>query len=259
MYILEKISDRGAAVPKNIAGFPVVIFIFVMRLYSTITLCISHPEKPLFLYWMLPDDWRTLRMHQIYIVFNALYVCAYWGTFFFNLIVTNLVVETSRAWIQLRCSGTQKSIQTEARSYLQLLVLNHIFENAYGKWTVPTLMSSCTAILTVSGFGVVRFWGRIGFRLYVSFLSPFVGFNSILTFLLLPAAFMKQESEGWKREMRKLFLRKTRGNRRHERALLRSLPTLGLRVGKFFTVETRTHVTVLGMVSVNAMSLLITL
>ena len=118
-------------------------------------------------------------------------------------------------------------------------------------------MGSCTGIVTVAVYGVIRFWGRVGFRLYVSFLSPFVGLNCVLGYLLLPAALMKQESEDWRRKMRNSVDYVNGG--RYARSVLRSLPDSKLKVGSYFTIKNSTHVTVLGLVSTNAMTLLITM
>ena len=45
----------------------------------------------------------------------------------------------------------------------------------------------------------------------------------------------------------------------YERAVLRSLPDLGLKVDNWLTVNRETHIAVLGFVIVNAMSLLTSL
>ena len=67
---------------------------------------------------------------------------------------------------------------------------------------------------------------------------------------------MKCESQELRRKMKTMV--HLEGGR-YERAVLRSLPDLGLRIDNLFTVERKTHISVLGFVAINAMTLLITL
>ena len=134
--------------------------------------------------------------------------------------------------------------------------MSRMFENAFGRFALPAYMTSGIA-LTFATYGVVRFFGRVGFKLYFSFVSPFVGIHWGFAYLLRPAARMKLQSRELRRKMG--TLEHLEGGGRYERVVLRSLPDLGLRVNNFLTVERGTHVTALGFVAINAMTLLITL
>ena len=116
-------------------------------------------------------------------------------------------------------------------------------------------MSTGAAILTLANYGVVRFFGRVGIKLYVSFWAPFVGVHWVFACLLRPAAFMKQESERLRRKMRTVVA----GKGPYGSVVLRSMPDIDLRVGNMFSIDRTTHIAVLGFVAINAMTLLITL
>ena len=115
-------------------------------------------------------------------------------------------------------------------------------------------MSTGTAILTFANYGVVRFFGRIGIKLYVSFWAPFVGVHWVFACLLRPGAFMRQESQRLRRKMRTVMA----GEGRYGRVVLRSLPDIDLRVGNMLSIDRTTYIAVLGFVAINAMTLLIT-
>ena len=132
-----------------------------------------------------------------------------------------------------------------------------MFGNTFGRFALPPYLCSGMA-LTFSVYGMIRFFGKVGPKLYISFLSPFVGIYWGFAVLLRPAARMKEESQMLKQKMRRMGHLES-DQWLYERALLRSLPDLGLRVDNYFVVQSGTHLTVMDFVVANAMSLLITL
>ena len=84
----------GATVHRNIAILKAIVLLYILRVYSNMALCHSQPDKPLFLYWAVPSNWKTAAVHKVYMLLNGLYACTYWATLIFSIIVLFLLVET---------------------------------------------------------------------------------------------------------------------------------------------------------------------
>ena len=100
--VLVFVSDLGGTLRRDVAVLKPLVVIYFIRIYSNVALCLTKPEKPLFLYWLLPSQWKTPAVHNVYAFVNGFYACTYWATLMFTLIVFGLFVETTRACLQFR-------------------------------------------------------------------------------------------------------------------------------------------------------------
>ena len=144
----------------------------------------------------------------------------------------------------------------ELRFYRELLILSRLFDSAFGADGVPVYFSCVTGMLTFATYGVVRFYGRVIGKLYVSFLSPFLGINAVYACLLPRAAALGEQSHELRR---KIYQELPLEKKQYGRAALKSFPDLGLHVANYFTVERKTYISILGFALLNALTLLITL
>ena len=254
--MVDLFPDVGAPLKNNVAPFKALAVVVILRVCVTVTLCYSHPEKPLFLYWAIPQSLKSPAFHMVYVVFNLIYCLTFWTTLFFVSTTMCIYVETVRAAVEYRNSLKNARVMGETRVYRELLLLSRLFDNAFGKDGLPVYLSFVTTILTFATYAVVRFYGRVILKLYVTFLSPVFGISSLLSCLILPAAILKEQSG----ELRRKILKEMPLEKKvYGRAVLRSFPDLNLHVSNYFVVERNTYVTILGFVLSNALSFLITL
>ena len=249
-------AEVGAPLKGDVAPFKTSAVVVILRVYVTVTLCYSHPENPLFLYWAIPSSLKSPAFHTAYVVFNAIYCLTFWTTLFFVSTTMCIYVETLRAGVAYRNSLRNTRNMGKVRVYRELLILSRLFDNAFGMEGLPIYFSFVTTILTFATYAVVRFYGRVILQLYFSFLSPFFGKSTLLSCLLLPAAILKEQSGELRRKMRKeMPLEK----KVYGRVVLRSFPDLDLHASNYFVVERKTYISILGFVLYNALTLLITL
>ena len=143
--------------------------------------------------------------------------------------------------------------------YRELQLLLQLYRNAVGLYALPAFLGVATAVVTISLYGAVRFYGKMPFKLYLSFIIPSVALNVMLAFLFQPAATIQKESRKMKNQILNRLISRRVNNDHTGHAVVKSLPTLGIKVGSVFMMERSTHLRVLCLVSVNAVTLLITL
>ena len=75
---------------------PVLGAIFVLRWLGSVSAFLSHPESPLFMWWILPNQWKTKEMHKALAVCYTLSSATMWSSVVFNAITMLMFIETGK-------------------------------------------------------------------------------------------------------------------------------------------------------------------
>jgi len=87
---------------NDVRMFRPLLVLYIVRLSANISLCATHPEKGLFLYWMLPDEWKMDLSHALYLGVYIMYAGTMWTNLVFTITSLFLYLETAKAATEYR-------------------------------------------------------------------------------------------------------------------------------------------------------------
>ncbi|CAG7733026.1 unnamed protein product [Allacma fusca] len=253
----KELRNTSVYLRNNLPIMYPLLLVVPLRFASLVSACISNPDSPIFVYSAFPSSWKTPIGHGIFVGMFIPFCATFWVTLQFNVTTITMHVATVGTGIKHCAESKSGNIFEDLKMYRKFVLLTRLFENASGKLSFVANLISIISICTVSAYGMIRFFGKIAPKLYVMFLSPVTCMNIYLIKVLLPSAMIRQNSTQFKRNM----LESSRGSRdlKLVKAVMSSLPDLRVKVGNYFTINRTSYFEVLGLISVNTMTLLINL
>ncbi|CAG7818930.1 unnamed protein product, partial [Allacma fusca] len=254
-----KLEFKDMDVPlKSIPCVTVLTFITLGRTWAATSAAISHPASPIFLYAMLPSSWMNGLTHKIFLAFYIPANAIMWASLHYGIATIMIHVATIGNAVEYY-SEVKLDPKNNVKVYRKLILFCRLFENAFGRIGFLANLITVTSLLIVSAYGLVRFFGKVIPKLYIAFLMPVFGINIYMIKLLLPSGLISENSAEIKRNIMTSNKNDTSWNKRLMKAAVRSLPDLKVRVGIYFSIQRKTYITLLGIISVNTMTLLINL
>ncbi|CAG7716793.1 unnamed protein product [Allacma fusca] len=245
---------------RSIPFVAVFVLITVGRNLALVSAAICHPTSPVFLYAILPPSWRNGWGHKIFLAFYIPSNVILWASLHFAVATIMIHIVTIGDAVN-HFSQSQLNLNHKAgvKIYRELLLFSRLFENAFGKIGFLTNLVSLTSLLIVSAYGTVRFFGRVEPMMYVGLVVPVFGINVYMRRLLLPSSLIAEHSVEFKRNILTSIKNEEPWEAKFVKTTVRSLPDLKVRVGSCFSIQRKTYITFLGIISLNTMTLLISL
>ncbi|CAG7645804.1 unnamed protein product, partial [Allacma fusca] len=242
---------------KDFGMLIVIVIISTLRTVASTAISNSSPTNPLILYSGFPEAWKSYFVHKTYVIVHFLSNASGWATVVISLTAMFLYIETMNFTLKdwLRKDNARRI--PGLKLYEELLVMSRLFEVGVSELLLPVLTAMITLHVTLTCYGVIRFFGRMHLKVYIRFLSPAYGINVFFAKLFIPSAMLKELSSSVKKTIY-IF---SNSNFPAEKGIvsrkLASMPDLEIKMGSYFAVKRTTYITFVGMLSVNMVTLLI--
>ena len=82
--------------------FPVLVVVFLVRWLGSVSALVSHPESSIFMWWALPNKWKTNAAHRVFVAGYTIYSASMWSGLVFHCIAIFLYIETAKTALKDR-------------------------------------------------------------------------------------------------------------------------------------------------------------